>query len=164
MTLGNRTIDRRTAMGRELARWRGDLVRDLGGEDVLTTQQAAIVGLAVKTKLILDSVDAWLLAQPTLVNVRKRALLPVVRERQALADALARYMTMLGLERKAKPLRSIAELVAGEKVGAQSSTPFQPSRRGDSEPPTVQPTVQPVAGEPSTPFRSSPGDSGAGAP
>ena len=58
--------------------------------------------MAVKTKLILHSIDVWLLQQPALIDKRKRALLPAVRERQALADALARYLAMLGLERRHK--------------------------------------------------------------
>jgi hypothetical protein len=47
----------------------------------------------------LDSIDAWLLVQPSLVNARKKSLLPVVKERQALADGLARYLAQLGLHR-----------------------------------------------------------------
>src|SRR2546422_775484 len=63
--LGPRVIDRRTRMGRALAAWRADLVRDLGGD--VTTAQTALVDLAVRTKLLLDSIDAWLLVQPSLV-------------------------------------------------------------------------------------------------
>jgi len=33
------------------------------------------VELAVKSKLMLDSIDAWLLKQPSLVNARKKTLL-----------------------------------------------------------------------------------------
>jgi hypothetical protein len=36
------------------------------------------------------------------VNARKRAVLPVVKERQALADGLLRYLTALGLKSHAK--------------------------------------------------------------
>lgn len=100
--LGNRVIDRRTATGKALAKWRADLVQDLGGESEVSTQQAALVDLAVKSKLLLDSVDTWLLIQPSLVNSRKKSLLPVVRERQQLADGLAKYLGMLGLRRVAK--------------------------------------------------------------
>ena len=63
----------------------------------------------MKTKLLLDSIDAWLVKQPSLVNHRKRALLPVVLQRQQLADALARHMTQLGLERKAKQVLSLSD-------------------------------------------------------
>jgi hypothetical protein len=78
-------IDKRTVTGKALARWRADLIQDLGGD--VSTQQFASVDLAVKSKFLLDSIDAWLLVQPSLINVRKRSLLPVVRERQALAMA-----------------------------------------------------------------------------
>src|SRR5690349_6222659 len=96
---GTRAIDRRTSLGKALDRWRDELVCDLGGNDQVSTQQLAVITLAVRTKLLLESVDAWLLRQPTLVNARKRALIPVVLQRQQLADALARYMTQLGLEK-----------------------------------------------------------------
>ena len=104
--IGNRVLDRRTAVGKALAAWRADLVRDLGGD--VSTQQAALIELAVKTKLMLDSIDAWLLTQPSLVLARKRTLLPVVRERMQLSDALARYLGQLGLERRAKPVPDLA--------------------------------------------------------
>ena len=58
---GVRAIDRRTKIGRALLQWRNELVEDLGGVDAVTTQQLAIVELAVKSKLMLDSIDAWLL-------------------------------------------------------------------------------------------------------
>src|ERR1035437_4874735 len=71
-TLGNRAIDRRTTMGRALAAWRSELLADLGGIEAVSTQELALVEAAVKTKLILDSVDAWLLSQATLINKRSR--------------------------------------------------------------------------------------------
>lgn len=103
-------IDRRTSVGRFLTAWKADLIRDLGGDP--STAQLAVIDLAVKTKLMLDSIDAWLLTQPSLVNQRKRTLLPVVRERQALADALARYLSQLGLERRARPLPDLQGYLA----------------------------------------------------
>src|SRR5438309_648688 len=94
-----------TRIGRSLARWRGQLIRDLGGDP--STAQLAIVDLAARTRLMLDSVDAWLITQPSLVNKRKRCLLPVVTQRTQLADALARYLQALGLERREAPVPSI---------------------------------------------------------
>lgn len=95
--LGNRLIDRRTATGKALARWRADLIADLGGD--VSTQEETLIDLAVKSKLMLDSIDVWLLTQPSLINQRKRSLIPVVKERQALADGLAKYLAQLGLKR-----------------------------------------------------------------
>jgi len=87
---GNALTSRRYKLGRLLWEWRQELIRDAGGEAAISTQQLAVIDLAVKTKLLLDSIDAWLLTQPSLIDKRRRALLPVVHERQALADALAR--------------------------------------------------------------------------
>jgi hypothetical protein len=108
-TLGNRVIDKRTSVGRALAEWREALIRDLGGD--ISTQQDCIVWLAVKTKLLLDSVDVWLLQQDTLIVSKRNSIIPAVNQRQQLADALARYMTMLGLQRKTK-LASLSEILA----------------------------------------------------
>ena len=64
--------------------------------------QSALVDLTVKSKLLLDAIDAWLLTQPTQINKRKRALLPVILQRQTLADGFTRYLSQLGLERRIK--------------------------------------------------------------
>ena len=71
-TLGNRAIDRRTTIGRALAAWRAELLTDLGGIEAVSTQELPLIEEAVKTKLILDSVDAWLLLQATLITRRRR--------------------------------------------------------------------------------------------
>lgn len=145
--LGGRAIDRRTTLGRALARWRADLVADLGGTESISTQEEALVDLAVKTKLLLDSVDVWLLTQPTLVNSRKRALLPVVLQRQQLADALARYMTQLGLKRRAKPVPNLQDYIR-ERYGATEPAdgpfPMPPEAEGGA-PAEVPPGRQDVA-------------------
>jgi hypothetical protein len=87
--LGGRVMERRTTLGKALHKWRADLISDLGGQDNISTQQSDLVGLAVKSKLLLDSIDAWLLTRETLINKRKKALLLVVLQRQTLADGLA---------------------------------------------------------------------------
>jgi hypothetical protein len=106
--LGNRALDKRWKE-RPWHSWRQDLIRDLGGD--VSTQQDAIISLAIKTKLLLDSIDVWLLQQPTLIVKRKRAIIPAVVQRQVLADALARYLGQLGLQRKAK-VTSLSEILA----------------------------------------------------
>lgn len=60
--IGSWAIDGRTSLGRQLAQWRAEPVGDLGGQDAVTTQQLAIVDLALRTKLLVDSVDAYVLA------------------------------------------------------------------------------------------------------
>src|SRR2546422_6818277 len=84
---GQRAIDGRSALGRALAEWRQQIVTDLGGADALSAQQHSVLDVIVRTKLLLDGVDAWILEHGALVNRRKKALLPIVRERAALADS-----------------------------------------------------------------------------
>src|SRR5438876_9787012 len=88
-TLGKRALpSRSTALGRALHEWRVALITDLGGDDTITTQQRALVELAVRTKLLVDSVDAYVLSMPSPVNKRSRILFPVVKERGALVGQL----------------------------------------------------------------------------
>ena len=124
--VGNRVIDRRTVTGKALAKWRADLVQDLGGDDSISTQQSAIIDLAVKSKLLLDSIDVWLLTQPSLINVRKRTLLPVVVQRQQLADGLVRYLQTLGLKRVAKPTQTLDDYVR-ENTATSLMKPIKPT-------------------------------------
>jgi hypothetical protein len=93
-------IDRRTAAARALIAWRRELIADLGGEKAITAQQRALVELAARTRLFVESLDAWILEQSSLINGRKRSVHPVVQQRQQFADALSRYLQQLGLERR----------------------------------------------------------------
>jgi len=87
-----------------------------------STQQRQLIDIAVKSKLILDSIDAYLFEQPSLVNHRRRCVLPVVTQRQSIADGLARYMTQLGLEKKAKLLHSLSEYLSQGKAASPPTT------------------------------------------
>jgi hypothetical protein len=116
--LGQRTIDRRTTIGRALAAWRSELLADLGGIEAVSTQELALVEEAVKTKLILDSVDAWLLSQATLINKRNRSVLPAVRDRQALVSTLRGLLGDLGLKRRSKTMPALSEYLEQRAAGA----------------------------------------------
>ncbi len=85
--LGARVIDKRTSLGRALARWRADLVADLGGPEAVSVQQGAILDLCVREKLMVDSLDAWIIQQPSLVNRRSRSAIPILAQRTQIADA-----------------------------------------------------------------------------
>ena len=100
--LGSRAIDGRSSVGVALRKWKADLIRDLGGKDSISTQQETLIELAARSKIMLDSVDAWILGQPSLINYRKKTILSVVQQRQSIADGLTRIMKDLGLERRSK--------------------------------------------------------------
>ena len=134
--LGDRALDGRTSIAKALAEWKAELIDDLGGRQAISTQQIAIIDLAVKTKLMLDSVDAWLLTRPSIVDKRRRAVLPIVRERQQLADALSRYLQVLGLERRSKPAIDLQSYVAtryGAEQRAQEAGPSNHSNPDDGD-------------------------------
>jgi len=127
-TLGKRALpSRSTALGRALHEWRTALVDDLGGPDAVSTQQRSLVDLATTTKLMVDSIDAYVLTMGSLVNKRRRCLHPVVRERQALVGQLQSILRDLGLERRGEKSLDLAALAA------------QAAQR--HEPPAPQPTA-----------------------
>ena len=84
----------------------------MGGEANINAMERSIIDLATKTFLMLQSVDKFLLEQPSLVNKSKRQLFPVVLQRQQVADALARYMGQLGIKKRARPTQSLGDLLA----------------------------------------------------
>ena len=117
----DQALDPNSPMGRALAEWRRDLTDDLGGAESITTAQAGMVELAVRTRLLLDSVDAFILGMPSPVNRRLRAVYPVVLQRQTLANGLARFLETLGLERRAPKALDLAHaLRAHPRDGDQS--------------------------------------------
>ena len=107
---GLKAIDRRTLAARAVLDWRAELLADLGGEAEVSAAQLALMDVAVRTRLYLDHVDAVLMERTSLV-VRGRRLLPLVEQRQRLADSLARLLGQLGLERRAPPPQSLRDFL-----------------------------------------------------
>lgn len=94
---GLHAIDSRTAAAQALLAWRKELFEALGGEASCNPEKKALVDLAVRTRLFIESADYYLLQQPSVVSVKHRAVLPVLRERQVLVDSLARCLAQLGI-------------------------------------------------------------------
>ena len=105
-THGLNALDHRSAPVRALWGWRSELLAALGGERVVTPQQEAIVDLAVRTRLYVDHVDAFLIGQRSLINKKRKAVLPVLRERQTLADGLARLLGQRGQRARGESSRA----------------------------------------------------------
>jgi hypothetical protein len=146
--LGNRVVSRRTKVGRALHKWRMELLDDLGGIEAVSTQELALVEEAVKTKLILDSVDAWLLMQPSLINKRNRSVLPAVRDRQALVATLRGLLGDLGLKRRAKTMPALSDYLRGrEAMGTTDGNGAQSDERQDGRTETSTEAESPKSGE-----------------
>ena len=123
LKLGARALpSRKTALGRALREWRASLVADLGGEATISTQQLALVDLAVRSKLLVDSVDAYVLAMPSPVNKKRRQLFAVVVQRQALVGQLQSLLRDLGLERKACDVTDLQRYLAEKRTPAADGT------------------------------------------
>ena len=112
MRFGFHAIDGRSRVGRGLAVLRAELERDLGGAEALSRQQSILIDLAARTHFLLTGLDNYIFSMESPVNKRRRAVYPVLRERTQLADALARYLGQLGLERVPKSLPSLEEYLA----------------------------------------------------
>lgn len=115
---GLAVIDRRSAGARALFEWRRELERDLGGEESLSAQQKTLIELAVRTRLYLDSLDSWLMLQPSVVAKKKKSILPALSQRMTLSNELARLLIQLGLQRQAARVPSLAEYL--ESKGSAS--------------------------------------------
>jgi hypothetical protein len=108
-TEGMQAIDQRSAGARALQQWKAELVADLGGEEAISAQEMTILELAVRTKLFIDHIDLFLMEQQSLVNKKRRSLYPVVQQRNSLVNTLANLLSQLGLKRREKPEKSLAE-------------------------------------------------------
>jgi hypothetical protein len=115
----------RTVAAREMLSFRDELVAALGGDAKLSPQQRKLIDLAARTSLYLDHLDAWLTEQKTLINRRSRSVLPVLLQRQTLAEHLARLLDKLGLDR------------VSPKVGPPSAVALIPDNGRDQLAPRI---------------------------
>src|SRR5215813_14596090 len=120
---GFSAIDRRTAAARATLAFKHELIAALGGEAGLSPQRRKLIDLAARASLLLDHVDAWLCQQRSLVNARAKTLLPVLVQRQAIADHLTRLLDKLGLDRMVKPIDLASYYADAKPVDAQPDEP-----------------------------------------
>lgn len=140
---GLEAIDKRSAPAGALLAWRGELITDLGGDDAVSAQERAVVELAVPTKLYVDSLDAGLLEQPSLVLKRRLFVLPVLVERQRLADSPSRLLGQLARS----PIPPAALACRPHRSGREAEDSARGRSAARVEPPTAtaRPVAQPVA-------------------
>lgn len=114
---GLAAIDKRTAAARALLEWREQLIADLGGPESISAARMALIDTVARTKVLLDAIDFWLLGQPEIIRRKRKTLIPVVTQRLALADNLARTLNMLGLDRVERRV-SLTEYLVSKKEPA----------------------------------------------
>lgn len=119
---GFKAVDQRSIGARVALAFKRDLISALGGEDGLSPQRLKLVELASRASLLLDHVDAWIFEQRGLVNVRSRSLMPILVQRQTVAEHLAKLLDRLGLDRVPQKIQTLSSYVVEtygpEKNGA----------------------------------------------
>jgi hypothetical protein len=115
---GTGALDQRTTEAKELARWKTALVEDLGGRDVISTQQETLIELAARQIVLLHLIDNWVFAAPDQRVFRKRdkTVYALTKERQRIADGLARYLSQLGMDKVSPKGRDLTEWLAEQEV------------------------------------------------
>lgn len=124
MLRGLHAVDRRSQAAREVLKWRAKLVAELGPTS-LSTATTSRIEVLVRTKLLLEHLDASLLEHTTLFGKKGRLrqdVRSIIGERNRMADSLERGLAALGQSaaKHAGPLPSIDELVAQEDASSKS--------------------------------------------
>ena len=141
---GISALDGRSAIARAVRDWRASVAGDLGGEEVLSQQQRTLLDVAAQDVVLLSVADGWLRENAEkIVNKRRRALVPLVEQRLKVASHLTGLLKDLGLERRAKALPGLRELMtqaaqarngtAGDGTGRAPSSDAAESLPGPSE-------------------------------
>ncbi len=104
-------LDGRSELGQAMSAFKADLLSSLGGSENLSAQRLCFVDLAVKEWLILQTIDGFF-SQAGFFQKRKKTAYPLLASRMQVADGLKRSLLALGLERKAKKMPTLQELLA----------------------------------------------------
>jgi hypothetical protein len=90
-----------------------ELLNHCGGERLVSAVRRRIIERIVFTEYQLDCLDLYLVKLgPRIVNRRKRTLIPIVRERDALVSTLTKLYEQIGLDPRKPPVPTLAEYMA----------------------------------------------------
>ena len=134
---GLSVVDKRTLTAKMLMEWRTGIVNDLGGPEAISSQQTTLIELAVRTKLMLEHIDSFILSQVSIIDIAKKSLYPVVRERGTLANSLVYLLAQLGLERKPRRARSLQSYLEEQSKSPGVVNEDDDDRRSDEGQGTV---------------------------
>ncbi len=129
---GLKLVDERTLAAKMLVEWRTGIENDLGGPEAISSQQATLIELACRTKLILEHIDSYILGQESIIDLERKSVYPVVRERGTLANSLVYLLAQLGLERKPRRARSLQSYLEEKSKGPEVVDEDDDDRRSDA--------------------------------
>jgi hypothetical protein len=122
-------MDARTVEGRDVLKFRDDSIDQLGGQDLSPTKKA-LLDVAVGERYLWRSGWAYIMQLgDKLVNKRKRAFPPVVKDTLLIGESLKKSLQTLGLERVARQVTLQALLDATDDPPANRQTAPEPWAR-----------------------------------
>jgi hypothetical protein len=106
-----------TRRQRETVRsWRAAIESDAGGREQLSELKRMQLERYLVTEVLIQSIDAWLLQQKTIIaggrKLSDKRLIPVVVERNRLAETSLKLAQVLGLERRQPPTMTLQQYLA----------------------------------------------------
>jgi hypothetical protein len=111
-------ISKKNGIGPEIVSQAEQICSDAGGKESLSELKRQLINRYVITELLIQSVDHWLLQQPSLIK-SKRAIFPIVNERNRLVQTSLQLAQAIGIERKPRPTQSLEEWYYAEDKPAQ---------------------------------------------
>lgn len=114
--------DELTPVERAARAWRAEVLADLGDPAAVPAAKLALLDVAVVTKVLLDTLDAELLALAEAGGlVEDRGAVPLVGDRVKVADSLVRQLTALGLARRTRSAPSLSAYLAQRQAGGPAN-------------------------------------------
>ena len=88
-----------SAGGEQLRKRHYELLQHCGGEEFVSAVRRRVIERVIFCEYQLDCLDLYLAGLgPRIINRRKRGLIPIVRERDALVNTLIRLYDQIGLD------------------------------------------------------------------
>lgn len=110
--------------------FRESIIQDLGGHDQVSTLQQQSIEAYIYTVILRNHCDAWLAAairqkkkgnRHPLINSKRKAVYPIVKDRIALVNSEFQQANTLGLKRVARRGPSVFELMQAADVASEAS-------------------------------------------
>jgi hypothetical protein len=104
-----------SAGGIQLLERRNELVEHCGGEPHISAITRRVIERTCFTEYLIDHLDFYVIQLgPHIVNKRRRAVLPILLERNRMIDTLLKLYDKLGYSPTARPIPSLQEYLASK--------------------------------------------------
>ncbi len=100
---GVEVIDKRTTAGKNLIASKNGLIKDCGGEAQVDTMQRILIQNQSVLQACVSHLSAYLLELPSLVDKRRKTVIPALLQLKELNDAVTRNLQLLNQTRGEKP-------------------------------------------------------------